>query len=152
MDQLKKKTFLFAVFESKLCFIVFLLSLALGSILTPKRIFYGYFTILGVFYIFLFALVMTCMVRIIKEKVINLKHTGASFFSIILSLLGFSALNVCGIGAPVCGAGLTIGIASFFPSFFNNFFHNYAWLILIISIIIQILALWYMGCFKKCFC
>ncbi|MEM3374466.1 MAG: hypothetical protein QXE31_04560 [Candidatus Woesearchaeota archaeon] len=150
--KIKKTRFIYAVFESNICKIVFLISLLIGYFLTPKRIFYGVYTLLGIFYIILFAMVMTCMVRVIKEKVINLKHTGASFFSIILSLFGFGALNMCGIGAPVCTAGISIGVASLFPGFFHDFFHNYGILVLVISIILQIIALLYMGCFKKCLC
>lgn len=144
--------FLKAIFKSNICKIVFILSLVIGYFLVPKHIFYSYFIILGIVYILLFALVMTCMIRIIKEKVINLKETGASIFSIISSLIGFSAMHVCSIGAPVCGASLGIGIFSFFPSFFNSFFHEYALIIIIISIIFQIAALFYMNCFKKCIC
>lgn len=146
--KLSKKRFIIAVFESKICFFVFLISLVIGYFLTPKNVFYGFYTFLGIFYIIFFALVMTCMIRVIKEKVLNLKKAGASFFSIILSIFGFSALNVCGIGAPVCTSGITIGFASIFPSFLKE----YSIYFLILSIVLQILAIIYMGCLKKCLC
>ncbi len=97
-----------------------------------------------------FALTLTCLARNIKEKVVLAKTYKSSILGIIATALGLSVLQVCGVGAPVCGASIGAGIVSlFFPSFALNFFEKYSIYIIIGSIIIQIIALYYMRCFVK---
>lgn len=142
---------LVGIFRSKYCIIIFILSAILGYILVPKKIFSGAWIIIGIIYIILFSLVITCIARTIKEKVVNAKNTGASLISIIASIFGIGALQVCGIGAPVCGATIGVGIMSIiFPHTTITFFEQHHVGIIIISLILQIVALYYMGCFKKC--
>ena len=50
-----------------------ILGLIIGYLFTPKKIFSGYYTILGVLYISIFALTLTCITKIIKEKIVLLK-------------------------------------------------------------------------------
>jgi hypothetical protein len=65
------------------------------------------------------------MMRIIKERAKSAKKTGHSVVGVVMGLLGFSALHVCTIGLPFCGA--TIGLAvisSIFPVFLWNTYMN----------------------------
>jgi len=144
--------YLIKIFKSHYCKIVFLLSLIGAYFLVPKTVFYGAYTILGVIYMIVFALTLTCLIRSIKEKILLAKHYKGSLIGILAAALGMAALQVCGIGAPVCGAAISAGILSvIFPSIFISFLNKYALLIIVSSIIIQGIALYYMNCFKKCF-
>jgi len=73
-----------------------------------------------------------------------------SILGTIAIAIGLVALQACGLGAPVCGAAVGMGIFSaIFPSFFMNFFTNYALWIFLVSITFQVRALYFMNCFKK---
>ncbi|MGB9763385.1 MAG: hypothetical protein ACPLW7_05285 [Minisyncoccia bacterium] len=146
--------YLLKIFKSHYCKIVFVISLIGAYFLVPKTIFYGLYTILGILYMIIFAVTLTCIVRNIKEKVLLVKTYQSSIIGIIAAALGLAALQVCGIGAPVCGAAISAGILSvIFPNIFINFLNKYALIIIIISIGIQAIALYFMNCFKKClFC
>jgi hypothetical protein len=146
-----KKIFLFKVFQSKYCALVFISGLILGFLIVPKKIFNGFYVILGVIYIILFALVLMCIVRTIKERIYNVKQTGVTTISLVASALGLGALQACSIGAPVCGATIGVGIASiFFPQSAFIILEDYAIYVVILSLILQLIAIYYMGCFKKC--
>jgi hypothetical protein len=144
------KIFLFKVLESKYCLISFTLGLILGYLIVPHRIFTGFYTFLGVIYILMFAIVLMCIVRTIKDRITNEKQTGATTLSVIASLLGIGALQACGIGAPVCGATVGVGILSvFFPQSAFAVLEKYAVHVIILSLILQIVAIFYMGCFRS---
>jgi hypothetical protein len=146
-----KKIFLFKVFQSRYCVFVYLLGLILGYFLVPKKIFTGMYSVLGVLYILIFAIVLMCIVRTIKERIFNVKNTGASAISVIASLFGLGALQVCGFGAPVCGATIGVGILSIlFPQSSFLVFEKYAVYIVAFSLILQLISIYYMGCLKKC--
>jgi len=113
----------------------------------------GYLAILGVSFSLIFSLSLTCMMKIIKEKAKSARKTGHSILGVIMGLLGFSALHVCTIGLPFCGA--TIGLAvisSIFPAFLLNYLHEYPYIIIGISFLIQLYSLYSMKCFKKVSC
>lgn len=143
---------LIEIFKSNYCKLVFIFSLILVSSLIPKRIFYSYYTILGVAFIIITALTLTCFIRNIKEKALSARNNGASTISIITIILGFGTLQTCAIGSPFCGASIGAGFfAIFFPGTALNLMGEYSLWIIIISIIIQILSLHFMKCFKfKC--
>ncbi len=146
-----KKIFLFKVFQSRYCIGVYILGLILGYIIVPKKVFVGWYIPIGIIYIFLFAMVLMCIVRTVKERIFSMKNTGAGAISIIASALGLGALQACGIGAPVCGATIGVGILSvFFPNSAFVFLEEYAIYIVLISMLFQFAAIYYMGCFKKC--
>ena len=138
------------ILQRKYCWLVLIISMITAYFLVPKKIFNGPLFLLGILYIITFSVVSTCLVRTIKEKTINMKNTGASLVSIVAAVLGIGAMQVCGIGAPICGATIGVGIFSlFFGEMSIAFLSNYAVAIIIISILIQFLALYYMKCFNK---
>lgn len=139
---------LFTIFRSNYCKLVFILSLIIISLLMPKKIFYEYYSIIGVLFIISTSLLIACFVRSIKEKTMVAKSNGASIIGIISVIIGFGALQSCLIGAPVCGVSIGAGfLALFFPGFALSLFEKYSLLIIILSIIIQFLALYFMKCF-----
>ncbi len=112
---------------------------------------HGFFHItLAVFFMISFAMTITCVVRNIKERVSQARTYGTSFFGLIALVLGLSALQVCGIGAPLCGATIGLGIVTWiFPEFLFRFLVGWSVPIIIISILAQWLAIYFMHCFKK---
>lgn len=145
-----RKTFLYNIFKSKYCIVIFIMGILLGYFLTPKQIFNGFYSVLGVLYITSFAIVLSCIVRIVKEKMVVLRKVGGSASFIVGSILGIGAMQVCGVGAPICGATIGAGIFSiFFPQSSMMFLTEYAVSIIIASILLQISSLYFMGCFRK---
>ena len=145
-----RSLYLLRVFQSHYCQFVFGFSLVLGYLIVPKKIFYGYDTILGVFFIFSFALVTTCLVRQIKERVKVARTYSGAIIGVIATAIGLAALEACGVGAPVCGAMVGVGILSvIFPMSAVDIIGRYAVPILVGSILIQFVALYFMNCFKK---
>ena len=142
--------YILKIFKSHLCQVAFFVYLIGSYFLIPKNVFYGWYNILvGAFMIF-FALTLTCLTRNIKEKVVLAKTYKSSILGIIATALGLSVLQVCGVGAPVCGASVGASVLSlFFPSFALSFFERYSLYIVISSILFQIIALYYMRCFVK---
>jgi hypothetical protein len=97
-----------------------------------------------------FSLTISCIVRNIKEKIKLAKTYKSSIIGLISTIIGLSALQVCGIGAPICGATIGFGfLATIFPSLFLNMSNSFAIFLVIFSIILQIVALYFMNCFKK---
>ncbi len=145
-----RRFFLIDLFESNYCRIVFVISLILIYFLTPKKIFYSYYTIIGVLFILFTSFVITCFIRNIKEKVSLAKSNGASIFGILAIIFGFGALQACTIGSPICGASIGAGfLALFFPGVALNLLEKYSIWILIFSLIIQVFVLYFMNCFKE---
>ena len=146
-----KDLYLLKIFKSNYCKIVFIVSLVVAYLLIPSRIFYGIFTILGLIYMIVFALTLTCTIRNVKERIMLVKKYQTSIVAILAAALGIIALQVCSIGAPVCGAVIGAGILSLLlPSIFISFLNKYALIIVIASIIIQVVALYFLNCFKNC--
>ena len=143
-----KLFYLVKIFNSNYCKIVFLIGLIGGYFLIPKTLLDGFIKILSYLFIFLFALIIACIVRNIKERIVLAKTYSSSIISAIATGLGLVSLHVCGIGAPMCGATIGLGIASsILPSFFLDFITNHSLEIFIISIIFQLLSLFSMRCF-----
>lgn len=139
--------YLFKVLKTKYCISTFILSLILSYFLVPKKAFYKGYILLALLFMVLFALIVTCIVRNIKERVVLAKTYQSSVIGIIATALGIAALQVCGFGAPVCGATLGVGFFSaLFPAFFS--IDKYAIYLVIASILLQLLALYFMNCFK----
>lgn len=145
-----KEFYLRKIFRSHYCQVVFILVLIGSYFLIPDKVFSGIYIGLALAFMVVFSLVITCFVREIKDKVKEERRYGASILSIVLGVIGFSAFQVCGVGAPICGASLgVVFVSSIFPSFFVNFLTAYSNLILVGVIIVQLAALIYMGCFKR---
>ena len=89
------------------------------------------------------------MVRNIKERVVVAKTYTSSLIGIIATAVGLAAMQVCGFGAPICGAAVGLGIfSSLFPMAFVDVMAKYAVEFVSFSILIQIIALYFMNCFK----
>lgn len=146
----KKKLYIIEVFDSNLCKILFLISLILGYFLIPKDIFLGRNIFLGLIFLINFAAIISCIVRNIKERVLLAKTYNNSILGILASAIGLAALQVCGVNSAVCGAGFGFVILSaIFPNFIIGFLDRYAIALIILSILIQWISLYFMGCFKK---
>ncbi|PLX24669.1 hypothetical protein C0580_04465 [Candidatus Parcubacteria bacterium] len=145
-----KKIYLFEVFKSNYCKIVFLLIFIASYFLIPEKVFYGWFYFIAILFMISFSLVMTCLIRSIKDKVVENKQTKQKITGAIAALIGLSALQVCTVGAPVCGVSIGFSIvASIFPSVAFNFLEKYSVYIIVISILLQLYSLYKMACFHK---
>ena len=144
-----KQVYFVNLMKSNYCRIIFLLGFLGAYFMLPEAVFHHTNRLLAIFYMLSFAVLLTCIVRSIKEKV-NLAHRGgASWLGIIGAVLGISAFQVCGIGAPVCGMSVGLGVLStIFPSFMVGFLMDYGMIIIYFSLFIQLLAIWFLGCFK----
>ena len=121
-----------------------------GYFLVPQHVFHTSFAFLAFVFMFLFALTTMCIIRNIKERIVLAETYKSSLFSIVAIILGLGALQICGIGAPVCGAAVGFGIFSFFfPTTFAYLPHQYIVYILFVSIGFQLISLYFMNCFKK---
>ncbi|NCF75530.1 MAG: hypothetical protein GWO87_03535 [Xanthomonadaceae bacterium] len=145
-----KKYLILDIFKSKYCLLVLIVGLIGGYYLIPKKIFDGTWYLIGILYIIIFAVVSACIVKVVKEKAMTMKNTGASIVAIIFAALGIGAMQVCGVGAPICGATVGVGLFSlFFPNLSIPFLDDHALFLIILSIAIQIAALYFLNCFKK---
>ncbi len=141
--------YLVTILKSHYCKVVLLIAFIGSYFLIPSKVFYGFGYVLAITFMIAFSLSITCIIRNIKEKIMLAKTYKRSVFHIILIGLGLSAFQVCGIGAPVCGATVGLGVLSvIFPGVFIDFLGDYHGAIIIISILLQIISLYYMGCFK----
>lgn len=135
--------------KSNYCKLVFILSIILGYFLLPRHIWYSSYIFLAIPFVLLFAFTMACTVRNIKEKVKSKKQNKGSVIGIIASILGISVLQVCGIGVPMCGVSIGMSLLSIFlPSSLLMSLSPFGGWILGIIIIIQIVSLYFLGCFK----
>lgn len=132
---------------------IFILSLIGVYFIIPEKMFYGWYNLLAYSFILSTALTITCIFKNTKERIKLNKKTGKSWVSIILSIFGITATQVCGIGAPMCGAALggSIGL-TFLPSFAQTFFENYAVYIILIAIVGQLYSLYILKCWGKNYC
>ena len=138
------------ILKSNYCKLTFVLSIFIISLLIPKTLFYKAYTLLAITFILSSSMLITCIVKTIKERINLAKSKGTSFLGILSILIGFSAMQVCTIGAPICGASIGAGfLALLFPNFAFNLLEKYSVLIIFISLIIQIIALYFMGCLTQ---
>lgn len=145
-----KNYFIFSIFKSKYCWLSLFFGLIIGYYIVPDKIFNSSWFIVGLIYSIVFAVVISCTIRIIKERAVNIKNTGAGFLSVLAAIFGIGAMQVCGVGAPICGA--TIGFSVFsilVPGIPLEILTEFALQIIIASIGLQLLSLYYMKCFKK---
>ena len=146
----KPAIYLVNTLKSRYCIAVFAFSMLLSYFLIPRHAFYSWYIALAFLFMVLFSLTLTCIVRNIKERIVLAKTYKSSLVGIIAIGLGLGALQVCGFGAPVCGAAVGFGVLSFiFPAAFEHVFSEYAVHMLVLSIAFQFIALYFMNCFKK---
>lgn len=124
--------------------------LYMGFYFLPKKVFFGWYILLASTFALLFAFTFTCLVRSIKDQIILHKKNKKPVLSALASLIGLSAFQVCGIGAPICGISIGAAVvSSIFPSFAFNIINDYALYIIYISIALQIFSLVQMKCFTQ---
>ena len=144
-----KKVLFFEILKSDYCKIIFLLSFILSYFLIPRHLFFSKHFSLTVAFMLTFSVLVTCSVRNIKEKIAVAKTAKTSVWGIIASVLGLTALQVCGLGGVFCGSSVFLGLlTTIIPGFAVSFLTSYAVPLLVVSIIFQILAIWQMGCMK----
>jgi hypothetical protein len=144
-----KKTFLAHLFSSVYCVIVFTATFLLAWFLVPHSMLQGWYLLLAVIFTASLALTITCIIRNIKERIALARTYRTSVLGIVAVALGLSALQVCGIAAPICGASIGFGIvASIFPEVFFRFLSQWSVGIIAASIAAQWLSLYFMNCFR----
>jgi hypothetical protein len=144
------ETYLINALKSHYCKLVFVIAFIISYFLVPEKIFYSWYTLLGITFMAVFALVIMCIIRNIKKKVLLARTYEGSIVSIIAIAIGLAALEVCGVGAPVCGATIGLGIFSaLLPGVALGFFEKYGTYIVVGTIVLQVISLYFMNCFKK---
>jgi len=134
--------------KSNYCRAIFVISVIVSYFLLPDFIFMGWLSLLAVLFMLIFSVSMTCMVRGIKDTLANTKKTSTSVLSLISMLFGFSAFHACTIGAPLCvTAGLGLLVVAL-PGFMVDVLSTYGVIIIVVSMVIQILVLYWMGCLR----
>ena len=138
------------VLDSPYCKIVFIISLILGYFLIPQGVLHSQYVYLALPFLILFALTMSCTVRNVKDKLLANRHRGGSIVSLIANVVGLSVLQVCTLGGPFCGVSVGLSVIStIFPQLLVNWLADYSVVFLLLAIILQVLSLWQMGCWKK---
>jgi len=137
--------------KSHYCKIVFVIFFVISFYLIPHKLFVGLYLLLVLAFAVSFSLVMTCLVLNMKERFKTARNAGKNIIGVIAGLLGLSALQVCTVGAgSFCAVSLGSSVvAAIFPGVAFHFMTRYAVAIIIVSILIQIFALYRMRCFKK---
>jgi len=145
----KKMYYLLFIFKSNYCKFLFFLFFIASYFVIPKHLFHGNLFVLALLFMVTISLTFTCLVRNTKEKIILAKTYKTSIIGLIATIIGVSALQVCGVGAPVCGASVGLGVVSLiFPSVVVGFMDDYAIYLVVFSILAQIASLYYLQCFK----
>lgn len=142
--------FILKIFKSNYCKVVFILAFVGGYYLIPRRLFFRQYTLVSLLFMASFALTTSCLIRNLKERVLLARTYKSSLASILAVAVGLFALQACGIGAPVCGASIGLGIVSLiFPHIVTSFISSYSLYLIAFSILIQIVSLYFMNCFKR---
>lgn len=138
------------ILKSNYCKAVWVFALFASYFLIPHHLFKTNHIFLAIFFMLSFAMMLTCLIRNIKEKIILTKTYQSSVWGIFASILGLTALQLCGLGGAFCGGSIFLSLLSMiFPGLAISFFSQYAVEIIIFSIFVQILAIWQMGCLMK---
>lgn len=138
------------IFSSTYCVVVFTATFLLSWLLVPSSMWYGWYPVLAVLFMASFALTVTCMVRNIKERIAVAKTYRTSLLGLIAAGIGLSALQVCGVAAPMCGASIGFGIvAAIFPGFLFSALSQWSIAIVVLSVAAQWVALFAMRCFRR---
>lgn len=142
--------FVFRNLKSNYCKVVFLISAIIAYYLVPKDIWVSQYIFIVIPYILVFALTITCVVRTIKERVKSVLNIGGSAVGIIAGIIGMSAVQICGLSTPLCGASIGAGIlAIIFPNIASYTLSRYSVIIIISTMTVQLTSLYYMKCFNR---
>ena len=130
--------------------VVFTVAFLLGLFILPTHIRSGEYFYLGIIFVSLFALNMTCVVHTMRARAKVARASGAGVVGVVTTAVGFTALQMCGVGGPLCGALFgSIVFASILPAGSLGLVTHYAVEIVLVAIVIQAVSLWYLGCLKK---
>lgn len=136
--------------NTKYCLFVFIISLGLWFLMVHKTLFVWIYTILWVVFITTFALTVTCLVRNIKERIQMANKEKKSIIWIIWAVIWISAAQLCGINALFCWSTIWLWLLStILPVSTVWFLSEYAIWIIILSIVTQIIWLYFMKCFNR---
>ena len=62
-------SYIASIIRKRTCMMTFAVAVVLVSIVIPKSIFYGYYTIVGVIFMLASSLLITCVVRSTRENI-----------------------------------------------------------------------------------
>lgn len=142
--------YLFEMFRSRYCQVAFLVSTIISLLIIPKSVFSTLLgAALGVLFIIIFSLNVTCFVRNVKEKILLSRTYKSSFLGGLGAVIGLGAAQMCGINAGICTASVGVGLSFLLPSMVMAFISEYSLIILSVSIVLQLVALYFMNCFKS---
>lgn len=142
--------FVFGNLKSNYCKIVFLIASVISFYLVPKDIWVSQHVYIVVPYILIFSFTITCVVRTIKERIKNSLNVGSSAIGVVAGIIGMSAVQVCGLSTPLCGASIGAGIlAIVFPNVASYTLNRYSLLIIVATMLIQLVSLYFMKCLKS---
>jgi len=135
---------LFNIMKSWWCKGVFVLGLIAALLILPQRAFSGPMLPLSILFIATFSFSLSCTAKNIKEKT---KAYRGSTLGLIGSVIGIGALHTCTMSGFCATA--TVGIVSAAVPAFIQPLLKYHIYILGFAVILQILALMSMHCFRK---
>ncbi len=142
--------YLFQILKSHYCKITFLILLTISYFLLPINNISGWHYIPTIIFMFLFAATGTCIIRNIKERIALQHKAKSSILTLISTAIGLSALQVCGLGGPVCGASLGLGIlTAILPNTAIKYLMEYHMIFIFFAIALQLLSLYLLKCFSN---
>ena len=137
------------LFSDVASIVVFTVVFIASIFILPSHILSGPYFYLGVLFILLFSLNMTCLVKVMLQRAKVAKARGAGIMGIVATAVGFTALQMCGVGGPLCGALFgSVVFATILPAGSLHYFTAYAVHIVLFAIAVQVASLWLMKCFK----
>ncbi len=125
--------------------IAFSVSLAFILIVLPQPLYTGYALPLTISFIMVFSFSMTCVARNLIQNFRTARVRNRSIVSILASMVGISAFHVCGALACGYGAGLFF-FSAIFPVAFLDFLMEYSAWIIMVSMGLQLGAMYQMKC------
>ena len=143
------------MFKSKYCWLVFLTSMALAYWIVTSSLTFGFTDTLVminvVIFVALFALSLTCNIRLLKTKIKESKSRAytSGIVSTVLYILGITAIESC-LVSGVCGISLGLSLLSLIlPTVALDFFIRWGFWILVIVNVFLFVSLFYMKCFER---
>jgi len=142
-----KLPYLIENLKSNYCKLVFVIAWVTAFKIVPEGLLKTPHLGLTIFFSTTFAFSIACMVRSIKEKAVTAQKVGGSVVGIITSTLGISALQVCGLSNPMCGASVGLGfLSTLFPSVMFHYGMEISLFAIILGIFFQLFSLYKMHC------
>jgi hypothetical protein len=141
------------ILKSKYCWFVMIGSLILSYFLIIKKFtsFTSFWSILlSVIYIILFSISNSCLIFEIKSRIKNKMDTGkSSFISILGSVLGFGAVQLCTVSGTCSINLITTLLFAVFPTSIGMIFVKNGIWILVIANLLLLYSIYKLECFRK---